>query len=100
LYQVMVILEKIIAENALRGTAGCAYSEACHLAHAAAVEINVFAVPAPAGHFIMAAVPGDLLYFAAIHWYQEDIAVAILAPGKGNPFAIRRNPCVCFISLH
>ena len=100
LHQIVVVLEEIVAKNAH----GCAPFNANFktgsLSGAVAGEVDKFAVPAPAAHVVGTTVKGELLYFAPFGRHQVHIAIVVLSASKCNPFPIRGNPGVVFVSLH
>src|SRR6185436_4099110 len=53
-------------------------------------EHHVLAVAAPAHHFVVAAVEGELLRSAALGRDNEDVVVAVAIRRERDPFAVRR----------
>jgi hypothetical protein len=96
----MIELEKIIAKDPLSIAAVHAYFKPRYLPGTGTVEIDLPRIPAPAAHFIIAAVKSDLFDIATGNRHYKNICIAQLPAAESNPFTIGRNPWAGFITLH
>src|SRR5690554_2910296 len=61
-------------------------------------EINRLTIPAPAIHFIVRVVEGELFNFAPIHGHQVYILISVLIGGESQPFPIGRDARIDFLT--